>query len=253
MNMDSFFNHTILLQKNLKQITNLRVEAEKANRQYLLARDDDEVNRCDDFVQECVTRVHQLCTTTRTTLDTLDTENDQLLAASCADPNEESCRLGYARIRMLTVAHVRAKLADQLSAFKGEQREAAARKQDQLARQLRIVDPTLSDSDVHKIAADPELTSAQLFALAASKSDASQALERLQQRNTSMLQIEKGVSKIAMLFQDMQNLVLEQGEMLNDVAKFLGETNNFLEQAIADTAEGAERQKTNRKLKCLVI
>lgn len=253
MHMDVFYNHIALLHQNLKQVRELRGEAEKANRQYLLARDDDQANKCDDFVEECVNRVNQLCAQTRQTLDTLDGENDQLLGAPCPDKNEEGCRLGYARIRILNTAHLRAELAAQMAAFKAEQREAAARKQDQLARQLRIVDPTLSDGDVNRIATDPELTSAQLFALAASKTDATQALERLQQRHTSMLNIEKGVSKLAMLFQDMQNLVLEQGEMLNDTQKFLAETNTFLEQAIADTAEGAERQKTNRKLKCLLI
>ena len=253
MNMDSLYNHVAVIRHNIKQLEMLREEAEKANRTQLLAKDDDEANRCDDFVEECVQRVYTMSSQCQVTLNSLDAENERLLAAPCSNENEESCRLGYAKIRKDNTKHLRTKLTAQMRAFKAEQEEATVRKQMKFGRQLRLVDPTLTDTQIQKIAADPELSSETIFQLATSKDDATKALAGLQRRCVSMMNIEKSVSKLAMLYQDMYNLTLEQGELLNSTAQHLEEANSFIEKAVEDLEESKERQKTIRKLKCLVI
>ena len=252
--MGDFYTKVSKIIEDLKRIEEYMGEVSKANKQYLIAKDDDEAFKCDEYVEQSVGAVEKIARDINGSLGSVEHDTEMIMAESCADPNKDACKLGYARIRTIYSAHLRSKLSILMSAFRIEQEEAKARKQDQLARQLRILDPNLSQAEAATtVSRTNDLTSAQLFSLAATKESAAKELDRLQMRHASMMNVEKSVLKLARLFNDMQNLVMEQGEWIKDTRKFLGETNTFLEKAVEDTHEGVERQKTIRKLHCAIF
>jgi t-SNARE complex subunit (syntaxin) len=254
MKMSEFYVNVSKIHDDLKRIEEYMSEVSKANKQYLIAKDDDEAFKCDEYVEKSINIVETIAREVNNSLSSVEHDTEMKMAEACSDPNKDACKLGYARIRTIYSAHLRSKLSKLMAAFRIEQEEAKARKQDQLARQLRILDPNLSQSEATAtVSRTSDLTSAQLFSLAATKESAAKELERLQMRHVSMMNVEKSVVKLARLFNDMQNLVMEQGEWIKDTKKFLGEANTFLEKAVEDTHEGVERQKTIRKLKCAIF
>jgi t-SNARE complex subunit (syntaxin) len=254
MKMDEFYDKVEKIMKELKRIEDCMIEVSKANKQYLVAKDDDEAFKCNEYVESNVNTVEGIARDINMSLSSLENETEEMMAESCPDPNKDSCKLGYARIRTIHSAHLRSKLSKLMSESRIEQEEAKARKQDQLARQLRILDPNLSQEEAtNTVSRTSDLTSAQLFSLAATKESAAKELERLQLRHVSMMNVEKSVMKLARLFNDMQNLVREQGEWIEDTKKCLAGANTFLEKAVEDTHEGVQRQKTIRKLKCAIF
>jgi t-SNARE complex subunit (syntaxin) len=260
MGMADFYAALPKIREQLAYLQNQRKEVTRANKQCQQALDDEEAVRCDEFVEAAVRHVHSLVSELKDKLESMDqgtTEAQQAyltgINAETRDPNVEQCLTGYARIRQLLVRHYRQHLLKFMEDFQADQREADVRRKEQLERKIRIISPEISDRELTKIVADPQLNATQIFGSSVLAGDAREALQAFEQRRVSMFALERSVGKLAVLFRDMQNMLQEQGEMLTDCQKYLGSANEFLVQAKETLAEGKTYAKNVRKLKCAIF
>ena len=100
---------------------------------------------------------------------------------------------------------------------------------------------------LESIEEDGGVGAVNVFAFAATSEDLERKLEHLRAQRRSMMRLEKSILALNKLFFDMQNLVLAQGDALNNIETYTQRTVDYQK---ANTIEQAiEYQKNIRKVK----
>ena len=131
------------------------------------------------------------------------------------------------------------------------------RTQEQMARQYKIVRPEASDEEVREAVEDTR--SQQIFSQAMLQSDrrgqATSALNAVEGRHQAIQKIERQIIELAQLFQDMEELVVAQEDMVVDIEQKGEDVAEHMDKGTQEigTAIKTARSRNKKKWICLGI
>lgn len=124
------------------------------------------------------------------------------------------------------------------------------RMREQMARQYRITKPDASEDEVRQACEDP---SQQVFTQALMRSDrrgeSRQVLSAVRDRHEAIQKIERQMEQLAVLFQDMDRMVVEQEPLIEQIEKGAEETQVNIVQGNAQLATAVVSAKAARRKK----
>lgn len=152
---------------------------------------------------------------------------------------------GDVRMRMLMYDYLCDKFKKTMTELYEEQKRQQDARKGQLTRQYKLINPQATEDEV-KALHDTEIKSNQIFQVAITSADAKEEIYRLRSRRDSMLEIERAVTELAGMFKEFAVLVRKQGETLDDVNYYAGNTVDNLDYANVDMAENVGLQRRNQ-------
>ncbi|KAK4457482.1 t-SNARE [Cladorrhinum samala] len=141
--------------------------------------------------------------------------------------------------------------------FLREEQAYKQRYREQIARQYRIVNPQATEAEVQQ-AADADWGDEGIFqtALRTNRSgQASAVLGNVRARHNDMLKIERSISELLDLLELLNQQIVQQGNIIEDVAQKAEQTTDHLGNANIQISKGVEHARRRRKMKwwCLGI
>lgn len=85
--------------------------------------------------------------------------------------------------------------------------------------------------------------------------EAKAVLGRVQARHNELQNIERSIIELAGLFQDLETLVIQQGEVIQQVEEQTQKVNENMDHGIKEVTRGVDHARRRRKLKwyCLLV
>ncbi|KAK4222092.1 t-SNARE [Podospora fimiseda] len=141
--------------------------------------------------------------------------------------------------------------------FLREEQAYKQRYREQIARQYRIVNPQATEAEVQQ-AADADWGDEGIFqtALRTNRSgQASAVLGNVRARHNDMLKIERSISELLDLLELLNQQIVQQGNIIEDVAQKAEQTTDHLGNANVQISKGVEHARRARRMKwwCLGI
>jgi syntaxin 7 len=96
------------------------------------------------------------------------------------------------------------------------------------------------------------LTSQQIFSLGQT-TDPLRTLEKLKERRKAVMDIEKGIYSLHQLSIELQTIIVEQGQIIDDLESFMDQTVSYTDQAEGRMKDAVESQKNIRRLRCSIV
>lgn len=122
----------------------------------------------------------------------------------------------------------------------------------QIDRQYLVMKPEAPPAELEQLH-ETELSTEQLFQMGMDKRDLREQFDALIGRRDSMFKIERQVSELQKLYADFGQMVLEQGEDLDNVGYYCNTTIAYLELSNEHMVEGVQYMKNIRRLRCAII
>ncbi|CAR30157.1 Protein SSO2 [Lachancea thermotolerans] len=128
---------------------------------------------------------------------------------------------------------------------------------DQAKRQYRIIQPEATDDEVE--AAISDVGGQQIFSQALlnanRRGEAKTALAEVQARHQELLKLEKTMAELTQLFNDMEQLVIEQQENIEVIDKNVEDAQQDVEQGVGHTNKAVKsaRRARKNKIRCILI
>ncbi|KAK3942322.1 putative snare domain-protein [Diplogelasinospora grovesii] len=144
-----------------------------------------------------------------------------------------------------------------VASYLEEEKVYQERYRQQIARQYRIVNENASDQEV-EAAMNADWGNEGVFqsALATNRTgQATRVLGAVRARHNELQQIEKSIVELAQLFQDLDTLVVQQGEVIQATVVAADQAHDHLEQGNQEVIKGIEHAGRYRRLKwwCLLV
>ncbi|CEP62497.1 syntaxin LALA0_S05e06964g [Lachancea lanzarotensis] len=127
----------------------------------------------------------------------------------------------------------------------------------QAKRQYQIIQPEATEDEVE--AAISDVGGQQIFSQALlnanRRGEAKTALAEVQARHQELLKLEKTMAELTQLFNDMEQLVIEQQENIEVIDKNVEEAQQDVEQGVGHTNKAVKsaRRARRNKIRCLLI
>lgn len=128
---------------------------------------------------------------------------------------------------------------------------------EQAMRQYRVVQPDATEEEVENAISD--VGGQQIFSQALlnanRRGEAKTALAEVQARHQELLKLEKTMAELTQLFNDMEQLVVEQQENIDVIDKNVEDAQQDVEQGVGHTnkAVTSARRARRNKLRCWII
>lgn len=128
---------------------------------------------------------------------------------------------------------------------------------EQAKRQYTIIQPEATDEEVE--AAINDVNGQQIFSQALlnanRRGEAKTALAEVQARHQELLKLEKTMAELTQLFNDMEELVIEQQENVDVIDKNVEDAQQDVEQGVGHTNKAVKsaRKARKNKIRCLII
>lgn len=125
----------------------------------------------------------------------------------------------------------------------------------QAQRQYKIIQPDATEKELQQVAENPD--NQQYFQQALLQSNRSEesttVLKEVQIRHHELLKLERTMAELSQLFNDMEELVIEQDEAFQNIDENVGMAQNDIEQGVGHTYKAVESAKSYRKKKKWLI
>lgn len=128
---------------------------------------------------------------------------------------------------------------------------------EQAKRQYRVIQPEATDDEVE--AAISDVGGQQIFSQALlnanRRGEAKTALAEVQARHQELLKLEKTMAELTQLFNDMEQLVIEQQENIEVIDKNVEDAQQDVEQGVGHTNKAVKsaRRARKNKIRCIII
>ena len=156
----------------------------------------------------------------------------------------------------MQVGKVDRKLRDTYKRFQTMEYEYKKKMRDGIERQYRITRPEATEQEVQEASDDPNQ---QVFMNALMRSDrrgeSRAVLSNVRDRHEQIQKIERQMTELAKMFEEMEAIVVQQDPMITKVEQGAEETNEHVEQANLqlDTANKSARRTRRNKWICCGI
>lgn len=133
-----------------------------------------------------------------------------------------------------------------IGAFEQTENSIQSKNKDLLIRRFKIIKPELEDTEILDSIDGGDVVM-NVFAFAGNPTeDLEKKLEILRAQRRCMMRLEKNILTLNKMFLDMQNLVLAQGDSLNNIETYTQRTLEY--QKVANVQQAIEYQKNIRKV-----
>ncbi|KAK4051510.1 Target SNARE coiled-coil homology domain-containing protein [Microbotryomycetes sp. JL221] len=139
-------------------------------------------------------------------------------------------------------------MTNQLQRFNTIEKTHRDKIKERVTRQIKIVDPEATDDDI-KEALDAG-AGVQVFAQAvagARTTEARRAFADSQQRQTDLVKLEETIGELALLFQQMQQLILDQEHQFTSIENQTGQVEQDMELGVKQTHQAVLTAASTRK------
>jgi syntaxin 1B/2/3 len=151
------------------------------------------------------------------------------------------------------VGRVDRRLKASFQEFKVIEADFRAKMKEQQTRQYRIVNPDATDEEVRQVVDDP---SAQVFQQALMNADrrgqSQSALNAVRQRHAAIQNIEQTMIELGQLFQDMDNLVMQQDVQVKQIEEKGIEVQENIVKGNQELDHGIKSARAARKKKWIL-
>lgn len=245
MEMPQFYEQIKQCDENIKKIKNLTELIEKQHSQSVMSVNEDEKALCSQKLENLVAALTQASAATRTTLRNLDAKTREL--EPLASKGSGSLRMRAMKQRSCVDSFTKA-----MKEFKKMQEKYNKKYQDQLERQVKIVNPQVSKEEMKKILDDPEGARQMIFDIGRKKG-AQEDLNKMKDRFEDVKKIAESIAQLQQMFMEMDEMITQQGDIINRIEYSVGNVENFTEEAKVDLGDALDSQKSIQKKKWLMI
>jgi syntaxin 1B/2/3 len=224
-----------------------------------------------ESTSEAIRKLHELSLQTTdsnalenlsNTIQTRTSENDMLgknigdslkaLTTTVQEQQKNSeINASGARLRFNLVNSTSQDFVRKIQIFQNMQTKAKSQNSENLKRQLLIVNPAATSTELEQVAS-ADLKGMQFFD-AASRQNAQKALEKMAQRQKSIEKLAKSLECLHKLFLDMQRLIEMQGKMIDRIDENVEAVADYTETAAKDLDRALEHQKAAWKSKMMFL
>jgi syntaxin 1B/2/3 len=159
------------------------------------------------------------------------------------------------RIKDITYRALKGKFGDVLKESQNTQIEYKTAVKSKIARQAKIIDPTLTQDQVEAVCNDPD-GAGKLLAnkmLGTGHVKLQNAVSDIQDKYKDILKLEKSVQLVHQMFVDMQMLVHVQGEMLDNIELNIQETKDYMKKAVVKLDKAKKSHQIYKKYRCCLL
>lgn len=189
----------------------------------------------------------KFCTSVKADLEKM---GDDVMIAKDREPDEPETR-----IKDITYRALKSKFGEVLKEAQSVQLDYKSAVRTKIGRQVKIMDPTLSQNQVEEICDDPDglgrVMSSKLMGTAHFK--LRHAVEDIQDKHRDILKLERSVQTIHQMFVDMALLVQMQGEMLDNIELNVMQAEDYVRKANVQLKAAKKSHQRSKKFKCCAI
>lgn len=245
MEMPQFYDQIKQCDDNIKKIKNLTELIEKQHSTAVMSVNEDEKALCSQKLENLVAALTQASAATRTTLRSIDARTREL--EPVAAKGSGSLRMRAMKQRACVDSFTKA-----MKEFKKMQEKYNKKYQDQLERQVKIVNPQVSKDEMKKILDDPEGARQMIFDIGRKKA-AQEDLNKMKDRFEDVKKIAESIAQLQQMFLEMDEMITQQGDIINRIEYSVTNVENYTEEAKVDLGDALDSQKSIQKKKWLMI
>ena len=247
--LETFFQD---VEKMKGWMTEIRSNVDKIKKTYadLLAEADTSKSKgLRDQLATMRNETNDLAGRMRTELKKMRTANDEYIRIHDNDPSLTKLRTNMHGSLVRTFFDLIQEYQTILSKHDAKMREKAY-------RQVKLVAPEANEDEINEVLDQGGDVTEQIFAKHIIQDrkhqKAQQTLEYLQERHNDLLDLEKAISELQALFQDMAILVEAQGDLIDQIQFSVSQTKAYHEKAGRTLGQVAKTKTKIRKKKILV-
>ncbi len=162
-----------------------------------------------------------------------------------------------ARTRLNMAATLQKKFGVMIRDFQEAQNEAKMRMEERVVREIRVVKPDVTGEEVARILNSDSSSNSNIFQQELlgdlDHQKARQNLLFITERHKDILMLEKSIRELHQLFVDMAALVMQQGELVDQIENSVANSVEHTAQANVELESAIKAQKCGRKKKCIIF
>jgi len=153
----------------------------------------------------------------------------------------------------MQVAMVKAFL-DLMQTYQTLQNDFQAKLKEKAVEQYKQVKPEASEEEINEVlsSGDTQLYS-EALSLQTEERQATRNLTYFQQRLQDLKRVEKSITELNQLYQDLELIVTTQGDMIDQVEFFVINSEHNTNVAVENLRKAEQNKKSSRKRMCFVI
>jgi len=189
----------------------------------------------------------KFCISIKQDIEVLEHEVEK---AKVEEPDEPETR-----IKDITFRALKGKFADVLRESQNTQIEYKTAVKTKIARQAKIIDPSLTQDQVEAVCNDPEgagkLLENKMLGLGHMK--LKNAVLDIQDKYKDIQKLERSVQIVHQMFVDLQIMVQAQGEMLDNIELNIQDAKDYMKKANVQLGKAKKSHQIYRKYKCCLL
>jgi t-SNARE complex subunit (syntaxin) len=189
----------------------------------------------------------KLCLSIKQDIEFLESEVEK---SKQEEPDEPETR-----IKDITFRALKGKFADVLKESQNTQIQYKTAVKTKIARQAKIIDPTLTPEQVEAVCNDPEGAGRLLEnkMLGTGHMKLKNAVMDIQDKYKDIQKLERSVQIVHQMFVDLQIMVQAQGEMLDNIELNIQGAKDYMKKAVVSLDKAKKSHQIYRKYKCCLL
>ncbi|KND04854.1 uncharacterized protein SPPG_00554 [Spizellomyces punctatus DAOM BR117] len=237
--LDQFLQQTEEIQRNITQISRNTADMQGLHQRVLLETNVRQQNFLTQQVDNLTDETSRLIQDTRQRIRNLSTES----ARSNNDAKVQSQQQKSLASRLMSVARD----------FQSVQQNAKQGYRSQMARQYKIARPEATSAEVEEAIDSTNGPIFQQEILSSRIGEQRSALEAVQNRHEELVKIERSITELFTLFQEMQALLDTQQEQINTIEQHVDDTDTRIADGSAQMTKAIRSAKSARKMKWIIF
>lgn len=166
--------------------------------------------------------------------------------------NKQSAQTADLQVRLTQTSNIRKKFLESIQNYSKVENSFNQRYRQRLCRQIEIVNPNMTQEEIHVALNDDQ--GMQVFSQALLRSnrhgEARIALQEVQERHQDIKKIEKTIMELAELFNEMSILIEQQDEPLQVISQQAEAVYTNIEQGVQHQEKAIENIRAARRKRC---
>ena len=156
------------------------------------------------------------------------------------------------RLRAVHYARLSKLFTDALVRYREMQNSYAVKQKEKVKRQIRIVEPTITEESLEKIMESSD-EPRKMFEHKLRTHRHVAALDEVEDRHQALLKLSQSIQEIQELFSDMQQFTERQEAVLAQIDKHLGDGNAYLTDGNSEMKDAAAITRANRRKMAIIL
>ena len=236
-----------ILQQSIQQVKTYNLQIIKLREEIVAATLNEQEKRISNNVNRNIEVNKSLCTKVKAELEALKIEVD---LERKEKPNEPETRMKIQAYQAFSN-----KFSGILKEFQNVQVDYKNSVKSKLARQARILDENLTETQVQALVNDPDGLQ-RLYAkqhIGATHTKIQNTLSDIQDKYNDIKNLEQSVKAIHQMFMDMSLLIQAQGITIDSIELNLTEAQDYVKSAERRLVTAKKEHEKAKKLKCMVM